>query len=91
MNGFMAALPAEKSSPWFQKNVAAFLDVCQAHGKASKQHHNMLVERFIKQPAEELPEENQDDLTASGPPLPVLLAALEKFRDQRCAAKRDDI
>ena len=91
MNGFLAALPTEKSSPWFRKNVAAFLDVCRVHGEGSRLHHNFLVERFIKQPADKLPAENQDGLTASGPPLPVLLAALEKLRDQRSAAPRDDI
>ncbi|MDE0285048.1 MAG: DUF1864 family protein [Gammaproteobacteria bacterium] len=30
-------------------------------------------------------------MTASGPPLPVLLNALEKLRDLRLAADRDDI
>ena len=29
-------------------------------------------------------------LTASGPPLPVLAKALERLRDLRAAAKRDD-
>ena len=33
----------------------------------------------------------QSNLTASGPPLPVLLNALEKLRDQRTAALRDDM
>ncbi len=30
-------------------------------------------------------------MTASGPPLPVLLSALEVLRDLRLAAPRDDI
>jgi hypothetical protein len=30
-------------------------------------------------------------MTASGPPLPVLLRALRKLCDMRCAADRDDI
>jgi len=30
-------------------------------------------------------------ITASGPPLPVLLRSLEMLRDQRIAAKRSDL
>jgi hypothetical protein len=50
-----------------------------------------LVDKYIKRPADGLPEASHDNLTASGPPLPVLLNALEKLRDQRRAAKRDDV
>lgn len=91
MNSFIEALPTQKDNEWFQTNVKAFLDVCDMHGEAAAQHHNQLVEKFIKEPAVRLPEENQTNLTASGPPLPVLLAALEKLRDQRTAALRTDI
>ena len=91
MNSFMDALPSQQSANWFQTNVKAFLEVCEAHGEAASQHHNQLVEKFIKEPAVHLPEENQSNLTASGPPLPVLLFALEKLRDQRMAASRADI
>ena len=84
MNSFMEALPTQQSAKWFQTNVKAFLEVCEAHGEAASQHHNQLVEKFIKEPAVHLPEENQSNLT-SGPPLPVLLFALEKLRDQRMA------
>jgi hypothetical protein len=91
MNSFLEALPAQKSTTWFQKNVKAFLEVCEAHGEAASQHHNQLVEKYIKEPASHLPEENQNNLTASGPPLPVLLFALEKLRDQRTAVLRTDM
>jgi len=91
MNSFMEALPTQKNTAWFQTNVKAFLEVCEAHGNAATQHHNQLVEKYIKEPAINLPEENQTNLTASGPPLPVLLFALEKLRDQRTAALRNDI
>lgn len=91
LNQFLAALPMAKPAPWFRQNVAAFLEVCAVHGTAATQHHNLLVERYIKQPAVNLAEEHQTDLTASGPPLPVLLASLEKLRDQRTAAPRTDI
>jgi hypothetical protein len=91
MNHFLAAIDTSANRPWFQKNAALFLDVCEAHGRAASLHHDQLVHKYIKLPAERLPAENQDNLTASGPPLPILLAALEKLRDQRKAAPRDDI
>lgn len=79
------------NSDWFQKNAKAFLQVCEAHGAAASQHHDQLVNRFIARPSDRLPEENLDHITASGPPLPVLLRGLEALRDQRCAANRDDV
>ena len=91
MNCFMEALPSQKNTMWFQKNVRAFLEVCEVHGEAAAQHHNQLVDKFIKEPATHLPEDKQSNLTASGPPLPVLLNALEKLRDQRTAALRNDL
>jgi hypothetical protein len=91
MNDFLAALPTQKDNAWFQHNVSAFLEVCHAHGEAASQHHNQLVGKYIEKPATNLPEENHENLTASGPPLPVLLASLEKLRDQRNAALRTDI
>jgi hypothetical protein len=91
MNGFLEVLPNAKNTDWFQRNVAAFLEVCEAHGEAANQHHNQLVGKYIEKPAVHLPAENQETVTASGPPLPVLLASLEKLRDQRMAAFRTDI
>jgi len=91
LNSFLEALPSQKNTTWFQTNVKAFLEVCAAHGEAAAQHHDQLVAKYIKEPAADLPEENHHNLTASGPPLPVLLFALEKLRDQRKAAFRTDI
>ncbi|MBV1775477.1 DUF1864 family protein [Burkholderiaceae bacterium DAT-1] len=91
LNSFMTALPEHGNAPWFQANVASFLKVVDAFGETSRQHHNMLVERFIRVPSQALATQHHDNLTASGPPLPVLLAGLEKLRDQRCAAPREDI
>ena len=36
-------------------------------------------------------EKHMENITASGPPLPVLLRSLEKLKDLRMAAPRDDI
>ena len=49
------------------------------------------MKRFIEQPAAKLGEEQTQGLTASGPPLPVLLRSLEVLRDLRVAADRRDI
>ena len=63
-----------------------FLEVCEAHGRVAIQHHERLVHKFIERPAESGAHAEQTDLTASGPPLPVLLKGLRKLCDMRCAA-----
>lgn len=91
LDELMRAMPSSQSTDWFQKTTRAFLEVCEAHGHAAAQHHDQLVHKFIERPAESLPPDDQEDITASGPPLSVLLPALEKLRDLRLAAERDDI
>jgi len=91
LNDFLADLDRHSDKPWFQKNARAFLEACEAHGETAAQHHNQLVSRFIEAPAEKLPEEALTNLTASGPPLAVLLKSLERLRDARLAAEREDI
>ena len=77
--------------PWYQRNAHMYLEVCKAHGEAALQHHNQLVKRFIETPSQSLPAARLTHITASGPPLGVLLNSLEKLRDLRMAAERDDI
>jgi hypothetical protein len=91
LNEFLEQVEGHASDDWFQTNVAAFLEVCDTHGETAKQHHDQLVSRFIEKPSSDLPETRLKGITASGPPLPVLLRSLEKLRDQRTAAERDDI
>lgn len=88
---FMDVADESAGEPWFQKNCAAFLKTCDAHGRTAAQHHDQLVNRFITTPADDLEERNLEGITASGPPLPVLINALERLRDLRLAAPRDDI
>lgn len=76
---------------WFRRNAAAFLRVCDLFGSYARQHHDQLVKRFIESPAAEMQPEKQQGLTASGPPLPVLLRSLEALRDMRMAAERRDV
>ena len=61
------------------------------HGETAIQHHNQLVEKYITKPAKSLNESHLDKVTASGPPLTVLLSGLEKLRDRRAAVKRSDL
>jgi hypothetical protein len=92
MDEFLGEMIEHACEPWFKRNLALFLDVCALHGQATSEHHEKLVEKFVRQPTARLPlEASQDNLTASGPPLPVVLASLEKLRDRRCARLRDGV
>ncbi|MBT8077265.1 MAG: DUF1864 family protein [Gammaproteobacteria bacterium] len=88
---FLALLKKHSGEDWFRRNAAMFVEVCDMHGKTAQQHHDQLVRRFIEKPSSELDEMHLKGITASGPPLDVLLKSLEKLRDQRMAANRDDI
>ena len=91
LDQFLEALDASVDTDWFQRNATAFLRVCDAHGRVAAQHHDQLVARFIEAPSRALDESHLAQVTASGPPLPVLLSALEVLRDLRLAAPRNDI
>ena len=91
MDQFLEEMPRNSNTDWFQNNLRSYLDVIEIHGISAASHHDKLVHRFIEKPAAELPEEGLVNITASGPPLPVLLNALEKLRDLRLAADRNDI
>ena len=92
LDSFLQSLEAgHQAQPWYQRNLAMFLQVCQAHGETATQHHNMLIKKFIEIPADKAGLSAQADLTASGPPLPVMLKGLKKLRDLRTAAKVEDI
>jgi Domain of unknown function (DUF1864) len=91
LDSLLEGLPGSQMQPWYQRNARMFLEVCKAHGEAALQHHNQLVKRFIETPSQTLPGSRLTHITASGPPLEVLLRSLEKLRDLRLAAERDDI
>lgn len=90
LDSFLDELPSA-GRPWFQEHTRAYLAACDAHGRVAAQHHDVLVDRFIEQPAERIPPEYLDNITASGPPLDVLVRALEGLRDRRLALDRRDI
>ena len=86
MDSFVAEAAAHSREPWFQRNLDMFLQVCHAHGQTALQHHEQLVNKFIEKPADDAALSNTEGLTASGPPLPVLLKSLRKLCDMRRAA-----
>jgi hypothetical protein len=88
---FLESAAASKDEPWFRRNAEKFIAVCEAHGRTAAQHHDMLVARFIEKPSTSLDQGRLAQVTASGPPLPVLLNALAILRDLRVAAPRRDI
>lgn len=91
LDRFLDIPESSYAKPWFRRNAAMFLEVCDAHGETAIQHHEQLVSKFIEKPAVGAGIESRDGLTASGPPLPVLLKSLRKLCDLRSAADRDDI
>ncbi len=76
---------------WFRTNARLFLEVCTLFGRTAAQHHDQLVSRFVARPATALQDGQLQGITASGPPLPVLLRSLEILRDYRCVSPRSDI
>jgi hypothetical protein len=73
-------------APWFRDNARAFIGVCDMFAETAQQHHDILVDKFITAPSVGLNESHLKGVTASGPPLPVLLRSLKILRDYRCAA-----
>ncbi len=83
--------PEHSGADWFQRNARLFLEVCDLFAQTAEQHHDRLVSRFIVDPACKLDEAHLQGITASGPPLPVLVRSLEILRDYRTAAPRPDL
>jgi hypothetical protein len=91
LDELLSLMDKHGSTDWFQQNAKAYLEVCDLFGQAAAQHHDGLVKRYIEEPAANLNEQSLEGITASGPPLPVLLRSLEVLRDLRLAADRCDI
>ncbi len=91
LDELLGLLEEHRDRDWFQRNARAYLEVCALFGRVAAQHHDALVKRFIEEPSAGLRQEALEGLTASGPPLPVLLRSLEVLRDLRAAADRPDL
>ena len=88
LDELMALAPQHARRDWFQRSARSYLEVADLFGQTAAQHHDQLVARFIEAPAVNLGSEELEGVTASGPPLPVLLRSLEVLRDMRIAAQR---
>src|SRR5579862_8526482 len=73
LDELLSLMEAHREADWFQRNAAAYLEICDLFGRTAAQHHDDLVKRFIEAPAAALEARDLEGLTASGPPLPVLL------------------
>ncbi|WP_440054646.1 PrnB family protein [Pseudoalteromonas sp. T1lg65] len=90
MDAFLQALEGPRGE-WFDEAAKLFVQVCKLHGDTAIQHHNQLVDKYIAKPSQHMQQQHMDKVTASGPPLEVLLRDLSNLRDRRAAAKREDI
>jgi hypothetical protein len=88
LDTLLALADEHAADAWFQRNARAYLELCALFGRIASQHHDNLVKRFIEGPAARLGAAHLESITASGPPLPVLLRSLEILRDMRLAADR---
>lgn len=91
LDGLLALADRHAPAEWFQRNAREYLGLCELHGRIATQHHDLLVKRFIERPATGMAAAHLASVTASGPPLPVLLRSLEILRDMRVAADRPGI
>lgn len=90
MDSFLASSACDKAT-WYQKNLTLFLKVCDAHGETAKQHHDLLVQKYITRPAKSMAQKHLGAITASGPPLDELIDGLKKLTDHRAAVEREDV
>ena len=91
LDELLELLETHAHTGWFQRNARAYLEVCDLFGQTAAQHHDSLVKRFIQEPASQLGPQALEGITASGPPLPVLLKSLQVLRDARTAVVSPDI
>ncbi len=87
LDEFLRALDTDGPGAVWRHNAGQFLEIIDLFGETARQHHDQLVARFIEQPADALPAERLQGITASGPPLDVLIRSLASLRDMRTAAR----
>ncbi|MFM9828598.1 MAG: PrnB family protein [Sphingomonas sp.] len=85
LDEFLALVDDGADPAVYRANARLFLGIVRLFGETAALHHDQLVRRFIAAPADALPAEHRQGLTASGPPLDALLRSLEALRDQRTA------
>ncbi|MFN8619648.1 MAG: DUF1864 family protein [Chloroflexota bacterium] len=78
------AVPGEA----WRDNARRFLAVCRAHAAAATYHHTALVRPFLEKPAAAMPVDRAASVSASGPPLSEVVAALDRLRVARSDRSR---
>jgi hypothetical protein len=86
LDSLLGAIADGARTPVLERNAALLLKVSDLFGETARQHHDMLVDRFIAGPSTRLATPHLAQVTASGPPLEVLMLALRDLRDARMAA-----
>ena len=87
LDELLGCLEEHRHADWFQRNARAYLEVCELFGRSAAQHHDSLVKRFIEGPSAALDEHGLEGITASGPPLPVLLRSPNRLSSRNSQAR----
>ncbi|MFZ4687699.1 MAG: PrnB family protein [Polymorphobacter sp.] len=85
LDSLLAAIAAGHRTPSLERNARLLLDASALFAETARQHHDLLVDRFITAPSAGMAEAQLAQVTASGPPLAVLMTALKALRDTRNA------
>ncbi|WP_242129105.1 monodechloroaminopyrrolnitrin synthase PrnB family protein [Sphingobium sp. Sx8-8] len=85
LDQLLDAADHQSDAPWFRANAAALLELCDLFAVTARQHHDQLVNKFIQLPAGAIQPGKLTGITASGPPLEVMIRSLETLRNLRCA------
>ncbi|MEV0404582.1 monodechloroaminopyrrolnitrin synthase PrnB family protein [Actinoallomurus sp. NPDC050550] len=85
---FLREAAAGSAGERLRPNGELFLEVCRAHAAAYTYHHHRLVKPFLERPAEDALPDRREDITASGPPLDVVIGGLARLSDLRAARDR---
>jgi hypothetical protein len=91
LESFCRELDARGDTAAWRANATLFLAVCRAHGAAYAYHHQRLVKPFLEEPAKRAGTAHPSGLTSSGPPLPEVIATLQRLLDLRTARDRTGI
>ncbi|MBC6459363.1 monodechloroaminopyrrolnitrin synthase PrnB family protein [Actinomadura sp. HBU206391] len=91
LDRFLSEAETGPVTPRFRLNAELFLAICRAHGAAYAYHHHKLVKPFLEAPAKAAPKERLSDMTASGPPLEMVIRGLGYLSDLRAARDRPGV
>lgn len=91
LDQILDGLNSNPEAPWLKEVIRALVEAIDAHGNTAHQHHEQLVKRFIVAPSVKLEDNDKTHITASGPPLEVLLRSLNRLKELRMAANNPQL